>query len=99
MRKGERIWLLPADPALAEAAAAYYVRNREFLRPFNPMREEAFYTAEYQRELLRQEKRIVGTQAVLPVLHLSAGADRPDHRSGGSEQCGVGRVLLLHPGI
>ena len=56
MRKGERLWLLPADPALAEAAAAYYVRNREFLRPFNPMREETFYTAEYQRELLRQEK-------------------------------------------
>ena len=57
MLKSERLWLLPADPVLAEAAAEYYVRNREFLRPFNPVREEIFYTAEYQRELLQQEQQ------------------------------------------
>lgn len=47
--------LVPADPALAEAVANYYRRNREFLRPFEPVREESFYTAQYQRELLERE--------------------------------------------
>lgn len=47
--------LAAADPSLAEPAAAYYQRNRAFLAGFEPQREEAFFTAGFQRELLRQE--------------------------------------------
>lgn len=49
------IELLPADTALAEEAADFYRRNRAFLRPFEAVREEAFFTAEHQRKLLEQE--------------------------------------------
>jgi [ribosomal protein S5]-alanine N-acetyltransferase len=46
------IRLLTADDA--EKLAALYVANRDFLRPFEPMREEAFFTAEAQRERIEQ---------------------------------------------
>ena len=46
--KNHLIELIPADPSLAEALCAYYTRNREFLRPFEPVREESFFTAEHQ---------------------------------------------------
>ena len=53
--KNDTVELVSADVALAEQAAQYYLRNREFLRAFEPMREEAFYTAEYQAALLAKE--------------------------------------------
>ena len=53
----ERLLLLPSDPRLAEAVAGYFVRNRAFLRPFEPVHEEAFFSASGQRRFLRQEQR------------------------------------------
>ena len=50
-----RLILSPASPALAPALAEYYVRNRTFLRPFEPERETSFFTAGGQRLLLEQE--------------------------------------------
>lgn len=47
--------LLPAKPALAKAVLDYYLRNREFLEPFDPLREESFYTLAYQRRALRRD--------------------------------------------
>ena len=47
--------LIPADPSLAEQTAAYYRRNRDFLREFEPVREEAFFSVPCQRELLAKE--------------------------------------------
>ena len=44
--------LLPADTALAPRTAAYYARNRAFLRPFEPERPQAFFTVEGQRDIL-----------------------------------------------
>lgn len=54
MENGE-IRLLPANVEYADRLADYYRRNREFLRAFEPIREEAFYTPEYQRDALRRE--------------------------------------------
>ena len=31
--KNQFITLIPADPSLAESLCAYYIRNRDFLRP------------------------------------------------------------------
>jgi [ribosomal protein S5]-alanine N-acetyltransferase len=42
------IRLLTVDDA--EELAALYLTNREFLSPFEPARDEAFFTAEAQRE-------------------------------------------------
>ena len=53
--ENEALRLLPADTALAPRAAAYYVRNRAFLRPFEPERPPAFFTPEGQRDILLRE--------------------------------------------
>lgn len=53
--ENEAICLLPADTAFAKQAAAYYRRNRSFLEQFEPVREEAFFTEEYQRHVLERE--------------------------------------------
>lgn len=47
--------LVPADPALAGAAADFHRRNRDFFAPYNPIREDAYFTEDYQRRLLQQE--------------------------------------------
>jgi [ribosomal protein S5]-alanine N-acetyltransferase len=46
------IRLLDADDA--EELAALYLANRDFLRPFEPARDEAFFTVERQRERIEQ---------------------------------------------
>lgn len=53
--KNQSIQLVPPDLSLAEQAVDYYNRNREFLKAFEPVRNGAFFTLEYQREILREE--------------------------------------------
>lgn len=50
-----RLRLFPSDPSLADMVADYYERNREFLKPFDPAREEEFFTVDYQRRELMRE--------------------------------------------
>ena len=59
------IRLVPAAPELANVVADYYRRNREFLRDYEPGREEAFFTMAYQAALLEKEaqERKAGTSA------------------------------------
>ena len=52
-----RLLLLPSDPRLAPSVACYFSRNWAFLRPFEPVREDVFFTAAGQRRLLKQERR------------------------------------------
>ena len=62
----------------ADELAALLVENREFLAPFEPDRDERFYTADGQREQLRREdkhafaildgERIVGTVSLSNVV-------------------------------
>ena len=51
----QRLLLLPASADLAEAAADFYRRNADFLRPFEPERQADFFTPEGQRVLLERE--------------------------------------------
>ena len=51
----EHLTLLPAKPSLAKAVLDYYLRNRDFLAPFDPVREKSFYTLAYQRRALRRD--------------------------------------------
>ena len=48
----EELRLLPADPALAQQAADYYRRNRDFFAPIDPITADPIDTAEYQRDIL-----------------------------------------------
>ena len=50
------IQLLPADVSFAEQVVDYYKRNKEFLKAFEPIRNEEFFTLEYQKEILRRER-------------------------------------------
>lgn len=52
----ERLLLKALNPADAELALEYYLRNRVFLNEWEPVREETFYTLKNQRELLTQER-------------------------------------------
>lgn len=59
-----RLLLRASDPAFAEAAAAFYRRNREAHARWNPPRPEAMFSVEGQRERLTEAAAAagVGTQ-------------------------------------
>lgn len=48
--KGNNIELKVLTPENAEELLEYYLKNREHLRPFEPSRDESFYTIETQRK-------------------------------------------------
>lgn len=54
--ENNRLQLMPAAPALSEQVCDYYCRNREFLTPYDPLREAIFFTEDYQRLLLVQDE-------------------------------------------
>ena len=70
----QRLLLLPAETSLAKGIAEYYLRNREFLRAFEPQRDESFFTEETQRELLIQEEES-GWFSLLSGTRFTAGKD------------------------
>ena len=51
----ERIRLIPADLSLAPRVADFYARNREFLRPYEPIRREDFISLACQERALKKE--------------------------------------------
>lgn len=53
--KNEYIQLVPADLSLAQPLTDYYKRNRKFLEKFEPVRDEEFFSLEYQRDILKRE--------------------------------------------
>ena len=50
--RSPRLGFLAADPALADAAAAFYRSNRAAFAPFDPVQPEEFFTPEGQEERL-----------------------------------------------
>lgn len=53
-----RLRLVPAAQELAGEVCAYYRRNRAFLEPYDPRREESFFTEDHQRLLLAQDEAL-----------------------------------------
>lgn len=47
--KGNSIELKLVKPENAEEVLEYYIRNKEYLKPFEPARDDSFYTLEVQR--------------------------------------------------
>lgn len=52
-----RLLLVQSEPALAPQVLAYYQRNREFLKDYDPLREDIFYTEDFQRRALARDLR------------------------------------------
>lgn len=50
--KGSNIEIRVLDPGDAEAVLEFHLRNREFLKSFEPSRDESFYTLESQKRTL-----------------------------------------------
>ena len=64
----------PLTVADAEEALALRLANREFLAPFEPVREEAYFTIEAQRERLERSEHgfaILDGTAIAGVVFLS----------------------------
>ncbi|HEX3039067.1 MAG TPA: GNAT family N-acetyltransferase [Caproiciproducens sp.] len=57
----ERLVLLLSSPQLAGPVAAYFRRNRDFLKDTEPVRDEEFFTPEFQRTLLENDKADAAT--------------------------------------
>jgi ribosomal-protein-alanine N-acetyltransferase len=61
----ERLLLKLPDRTFADAVLDYYVRNRSFLKKWEPVREDTFYTSEHQAELLENDSRCVENGTLL----------------------------------
>lgn len=55
--KGNNIVLKNLTPGNAKDLLEYYIRNKEYLASFEPIRDNSFYTIEGQRELLTESYR------------------------------------------
>ncbi len=55
--KGENIVLRNLTPGNANDLLEYYIRNKEYLAPFEPNRDSNFYTLDGQRDLLNESYR------------------------------------------
>lgn len=55
--KGENIVLRNLTPGNANDLLEYYIRNKEYLAPFEPNRDSNFYTLNGQRDLLNESYR------------------------------------------
>ena len=51
----DRLCLCSPDQVKAELVVEYLIRNREFLREFEPEREDAYYTIPFQQRFLRKQ--------------------------------------------
>jgi ribosomal-protein-alanine N-acetyltransferase len=51
----DRLFLSLPDKTMAGIICDYYLRNREFLQPWEPLRDEDFFTESHQKQLIRNE--------------------------------------------
>jgi len=62
---GEKVHLSLASPEKAQDYLQYYMENREFLKPYEPLRSPEFYTLEGQRKSLDESfKQYMNGQAI-----------------------------------
>lgn len=80
--KTDRLRLKALDSTFAECVLAYYVRNRAFLREWNPTTGDEFYTTAFHAARLAQEQALMRDGRLLR-LHLFDRADTAcDHVLG-----------------
>ena len=57
MLENNYIELIPSKVSLVDEVLDYYKRNREFLEEFAPLRNEEFYSYDYQKKMLENEEK------------------------------------------
>lgn len=68
--KTERMKLVQLDQRASELVANYVNRNRHFLDPWEPVRDETYYTADYQAESLKKEEKLINQGQLFKVWML-----------------------------
>ncbi|HTR92151.1 MAG TPA: GNAT family protein [Trebonia sp.] len=58
------------SPGDAEALARLLTENRDYLAPFSPLQDDAYFTAEGQREVIARQLAAYERGAMLPLLVL-----------------------------
>ncbi|EOD01179.1 hypothetical protein [Caldisalinibacter kiritimatiensis] len=53
--KTDRLILKTLDELYAEKVLEYYIRNKEFLREWEPVRKQEFYKIEYHKRQLKND--------------------------------------------
>jgi ribosomal-protein-alanine N-acetyltransferase len=56
----ERLTIATIPPGRARQVADFYRRNREFHRPWEPLRDESYYNPEFHRQVLKGQARDSG---------------------------------------
>lgn len=62
-----RLFLKTLDSTSADRMLDYFIRNRDFLEEWEPVRDEDFYTADYQARLLERNRAVMETGAMLKL--------------------------------
>lgn len=97
--KNQDIQLIPADLSLAKQATDYYTRNRSFLEAFEPVRDEEFFSLQYQQEVLKRE--MLEYEEKTAFRFYITPVERPTKiiRYHWVKQCGMGGLLFRFSGI
>lgn len=82
-----RLFLLPASPLCAKALTDYYCRNRDFLKEFEPERDEHFFKEETQRKFLEEEQQKIREKNSISVLFKLRTADGIDSKNHYRNSC------------
>lgn len=61
----ERLILLTLGESDAARVLNYYIRNKDFLEEWEPLKSEVFYTAGFQREQLRKDSLAIANKSML----------------------------------
>jgi ribosomal-protein-alanine N-acetyltransferase len=68
--KTERMSLVQLGPKASELVVDYVSRNRLFLDSWEPVRDETYYTADYQAEILEKEAKLSEQEQLFKVWML-----------------------------
>ncbi|WP_123052610.1 GNAT family protein [Clostridium sp. JN-1] len=64
-RRGKNVSISVLTPDDGEDVLAYYIKNRDYLKQFEPEREESFYTLQFQRRnLIESYKQFINSESV-----------------------------------
>lgn len=64
-RKGKNVSIAVLTPDNTEEVLTYYIKNRDYLKQFEPEREESFYTLQFQkRNLIESYKQFINGESV-----------------------------------
>lgn len=90
----KRLTLKIIDDTYTDQVLAFVVRNKDFLKEWEPIRTEDFYTYSAQQDILRDEAETMERGLLPKILAVQRW---PDHRLGGTKQyCQRGVPVLLY---